>query len=178
MSSHAYRARHRAHVDFTDPAGTRIVVAGQAAAYLYDIGPGLVVSGAGRMVDAKARLHDRDFSSDRPGRVFDRAAPAGRRGAVAHHATNGERSAHRYEALRFARRIAAELDHGRRHNLFRRIVLVAEPRFLGQLREAMPVPLRRLIISQVRKELAQRPERAIKAHVQALLAQRDWLPQP
>jgi protein required for attachment to host cells len=134
----------------------------------------LIVTGAGRMTDAKARLHDRDFSSDRPGRVFDRAAPAGRRGAVAHHATNGGRSPHRYEALLFARRIAGELDRGRRRNLFRQLVLVAEPRFLGQLREAMPVPLRRLIVSQVPKELAQRPERAIKAHVAALLAQRDW----
>ncbi len=42
-----------------------------------------------RMTDPQAHLHDRDFKSDRPGRVFDHAAPPGvRGGAVARHSTS------------------------------------------------------------------------------------------
>lgn len=174
MNTHQDAARQRTRFSFTDPAGTRVVVASQAEARFYDVGPGSIVSGEGRMTDARARLHDRDFSSDRPGRVFDRAAPSGRRGAVAHHAINGERSPHRHEALLFARRIAAELERQRRDNCFSRVVVVAAPAFLGLLRQAMPVPLRRLVVGQVRKDFAHRPERVLKAHVERMLAQRDW----
>jgi protein required for attachment to host cells len=156
MSTPHYSARQRAPFAFSDATGTRVVVASQGEASLFDVGPAAVVTSAGRLQDAKARLHDRDFSSDRPGRVFDRAPPAGRRGAGAHHATNGERSPHRHQAVRFARRIASVLDQGRRQNQFHQIVVVAEPRFLGVLREAMPAPLRRMIVSQVRKDLAHR----------------------
>jgi hypothetical protein len=79
---------------------TRIVVADQSEARFYDIerfaAPLRLV---GQLTDPKARLHDRDFKSDRPGRVFDHASAAGkRRGAMAHHGTGGERSPRMHEA--------------------------------------------------------------------------------
>lgn len=172
--AHRRTARHGTALSFTDPTGTRVVVASQNEAWLYDVGPGAIVRAVGRMVDAKARLHDRDFSSDRPGRVFDRAPPAGRRGAGAHHATNGERSPHRHEALLFARRIVAGLEQERRQNRFSRIVLIAAPAFLGLLRGSMHGPLAGMVAGETRKDLAHRPERVLKAHVEQMLAQRDW----
>jgi len=174
MSTHQEAARQRTHFAFTDPSGTRVVVASQGEARFYGVGPGSIVSGDGRMLDARARRHDRDFSSDRPGRVFDRAAPFGRRGASARHATNGERSPHRQQAALFARRIAAELERQRRLNRFDKLVIVAAPAFLGMLREAMPAPLRKLIVGQVHKDFAHRPARVLQAHVEQLVARRDW----
>jgi protein required for attachment to host cells len=174
MNPHQYAARHSTLPTFTDPAGTRVVVASQGEAHLYDIGPGVLVTAGDTLLDARARLHDRDFSSDRPGRVFDRAPPAGRRGAGAHHSTNGERSPHRHEALVFAQRIAAALERDRRLNRFSRLVIVAAPAFLGLLRGAMHPLLRGMIVGQVRKDLAHRPEHVLKAHVDRVLAQRDW----
>lgn len=38
---------------------------------------------SGRLTDALAHLYDRDFKSDRPGRVFDHAPLVRRRGATA-----------------------------------------------------------------------------------------------
>ena len=63
----------------------RIVVADQAEARFYDTEPAEVrLRASGQMVNPDARLHERDLVSDRPGRVFDHAAPpGGRRGAVA-----------------------------------------------------------------------------------------------
>lgn len=173
MHTRAYPVRQRASFEFTDAAGTRVVVASRSAACLYDIGPASILTGAGRMTDAKGRLRDRDFSSDRPGRVFDRAPPAGRRGAGAHHATNGERSPHQHESLLFARRIVAALEHQRRQNRFRQLLVVAEPGFLGLLRQAMHPALRRMVVGQIPKDLANRPERAVQAQVARMLALRD-----
>jgi protein required for attachment to host cells len=174
MNTHQHAASHATPFAFTNPAGTRVVVASQGEAHLYDVGPGTVVTAAGTMLDAKARLHDRDFSSDRPGRVFDRAPPAGRRGAGAHHSTGSERGPHRHEALVFARRIAAQLERERRLNRFSRMVIVAAPAFLGLLRGAMHPQLRGMIVGQVRKDLAHRPAHILKAHVDRVLAQREW----
>ncbi len=63
----------------------RIVVADRSEARFYDV---VTFTGAlrpaGTLTDPKAHLHERDLVSDRPGRVFDHAAPpTERRGAVA-----------------------------------------------------------------------------------------------
>lgn len=137
----------------------RIVVADQSRADFYELEerdmPPLFVR---RLEDADARLHDRDLRSDRPGRVFDHAAAAGaRRGAVAHHATGGERSPRKVEARRFARRIAEELDEGRRQQQYDRLVIMAPPAFLGLLRREMPAALHAMVTAEIGKDLVHEP---------------------
>jgi len=145
----------------------RIVVASQAEATFYDVqqvGERLQV--VGQLTDPLAHLHDRDFKSDRPGRVFDHAPLAsGRRGATAHHATGGERRPREHEAALFAQKIAAELEQARRNHRFDRLIVMAEPRFLGMLRKALPDSLNSTVIAEVAKDLAQQPESAVRAHV-------------
>jgi protein required for attachment to host cells len=103
--------------------------------------------------------------------VFDRAAPPrGRRGAVAHHAADGERSPHRHQAESFARRIVAALERDRRQDRFRQVVLIAGPALLGMLREAMKGPLNSMIIGQVTADLTHRPIAMAQAEVEAMLA--------
>jgi protein required for attachment to host cells len=145
----------------------RIVVADRSEARFYDMtrsdGP---LRPSGRMANAAAHLHERDLVSDRPGRVFDRAARAHtRREASAHHATGGERTARRQEALGFARRVARRLGVDLRQDRFDRIVLMAGPASLGLLRAAFPDPIRRHIACEVRKDLVHVDEAAIRAHV-------------
>ncbi len=147
----------------------RIVVADQAEARFYDTesaDPHLRASG--HLSDPEARLHERDLVSDRPGRVFDHAAPqGGRRGAVAHHATGGERTAHRRTAESFARRIALELQSAHRQGQFDRVVLMADPRFLGMLRQELPEQLERCVVAQVPKDLVHQGEDEVRAHLPA-----------
>jgi protein required for attachment to host cells len=151
---------------------TRIVVADRAEARFYDLGPSNSLQIAGRLVDPSARLPDRAFVSDRPGRVFDRAPPpVGRRGAGAHHATDGERSPRKHEAELFARRIAAELERGRRQGRFERLLLVAGPAFLGLLRASMNKNLRAITVAEVDKDLVHRPERIVRNYVAQALTQ-------
>jgi protein required for attachment to host cells len=137
----------------------RIVVADQSEADFYDLErrdmPLLFVR---RLEDPDAHLHDRDLRSDRPGRVFDHApAAAGRRGAVAHHTTEGERNPRKVEARRFARRIAEALDEERRQGRYDRLVVMAPPAFLGLLRAEMPAAVRATLTAEIGKDLVHEP---------------------
>lgn len=152
----------------TPSARVRIVVADEGEARFYDIaGPDAPLRLCGRVANPSARLHDRDLKSDRPGRVFNRAPPAaGRRGAVAHHSTGGERRPRVQQAQRFARRIAQELDQAQQQNQFDRLVLMAGPRFLGTLRNALRNSVRDPVAT-VARDLVHEDERAVRDHLPA-----------
>lgn len=145
----------------------RIVVANQAEAAFYDLesqtGEPKVAT---RLTDPMAHLHDRDFKSDRPGRVFDHAPPAyGRRGATAHHGTGGERRPRRHEAELFARQIAGQLEQAQRNAEFDRLVVMAAPAFLGLLRKVLPGSVRPHIAAEVGKDLVSEPPASVRAHI-------------
>jgi protein required for attachment to host cells len=119
-------------------------------------------------MDPLAREHERDLVSDRPGRVFDHANfGAGRRGSVARHGTDGERSARKTEAVRFARKIAGELDTERRDGTYDRLVLMSPPTFLGLLRGTMSKNLQKAVVLEVPKDLVHCSDKVIGSHVPA-----------
>jgi protein required for attachment to host cells len=152
------------------PMPIRIVLADQAEARFYDLQRlDEPLRLAGRLTDANAHLHDRDFKSDRPGRVFDHAAGAGqRRGAVAHHATGGERRPRKHEAELFARQIARELAQAHQDQRFDRVVLVAGPQFLGVLRSVLPKAVSTLVVREISKDLLHEPESTVREHLTQL----------
>jgi protein required for attachment to host cells len=145
----------------------RIVVADQAEVDFYDMQHAEEVPlFAGGIGDPVAHLHDRDIDSDRPGRVFDRAArPAGRRGATAHHATGSERTPRKREAELFARRIAKVLEGAHRDGEFERLVLMAPPGFLGTLRQALPPSLHSVVAAQISKDLVHAPAERVRSYL-------------
>jgi protein required for attachment to host cells len=145
----------------------RIVVADQSEADFYeleqrDMPPRLVQ----RLEDADAHLHDRDLKSDRPGRLFTHApSTAGRRGAVTHHSTGGERSPRKVEAERFARRIVEALDEARRQRQYDRLIIMAPPAFLGLLRKEMPAAVHALLSAEIAKDLVHEPPQALGGYL-------------
>jgi protein required for attachment to host cells len=144
----------------------RIVVADQSEACFYDLERGDAgLQLVARMTDPKAHWHDRDFKSDRPGRVFDHAASGGRRGAVAHHGTGGERRPRKHEALLFARQIATELERAYRQERFGRMILVAGPPFLGVLRAALPSTLHSAVATEIPRNLVHLTPQELQAHL-------------
>jgi protein required for attachment to host cells len=146
---------------------TRVVVADQSEARFYDLDSvGTDMHLKRRLTDAAAHLRNQDLVSDKPGRVFDRAAPmSARRGAVSHHGTGGERSPRKHEALSFARAVVAELDKDRGAGEFDQLVLMAGPEFLGLLRESLPKTLEHLIAAEINKDLIRQPDAAIKTYL-------------
>lgn len=100
----------------------------------------------------------RAIASDRPGRTFDRPGP-GDSGGLGRHAKEPRTDPARYEEERFAREVAEHLDDERKRNSFDHLIIVAPPRFLGDLRSAMPSPLAQCVMREIDKDLSK-----LKAH--------------
>ena len=145
-----------------------VVVADQGEARLYRLLPPASLRLISQHENPAAHLHDRDIKSDRPGRIYSSApAPRGRRGAVTHHAAGGESKPRRQLATVFARKIAGEIKAAAKAQPFDRLILVAEPRFLGTLRRALPAALRAKVAVQIAKDLMHLPAAQLRIRVAA-----------
>jgi protein required for attachment to host cells len=90
------------------------------------------------------RARDQDIEADSSHRTFDKHA----RGST------HESSPHEQSAEAFAKELARELGRGRTESHVDRLVLVAEPHFLGLLRRALDRPTATLLVAGVAKNLA------------------------
>jgi protein required for attachment to host cells len=145
----------------------RIVVANQTEARFLDtFGRRQALVPAGVLTNPAGRMHDQDLDADRPGRVFNGGNRAGRRrGASPRHATDGERSTRQHTVEVFARRIGAELEKARTAHRFDRVVLVAEPGFLGRLRRALPATVRCQVAASVAHDLVGQSGRDVRDYL-------------
>jgi protein required for attachment to host cells len=142
------------------------LVADEGEARFYDGVSRRSLKAFGRLTNPAAHLHDRDLKSDRPGRVYDRApSGAGRRGAVGHHGTGGERSPKQHEAELFARRIVDDLVQAEREDQFDGIVVVAGPPFLGMLRAVLLKSPHLKVTAEVPKDLVHQDDDAVREHL-------------
>ena len=80
------------------------------------------------------------------------ASTGSRRSAMEYH-SDPVRDGHQA----FARRLAGELSAHRRSDDFDRLVLVAEPRMLGMLRDAFDTRVKAAIIDEIDKDLVKMP---------------------
>ncbi|MBI3182596.1 MAG: host attachment protein [Myxococcales bacterium] len=69
------------------------------------------------------------------------------------------------EAQRFARLLAEALDKGLAENRYERLVLVAAPEFLGMLREALPPPVAKRVLSDIAKDFSHADARELERRV-------------
>jgi protein required for attachment to host cells len=133
----------------------RVIVADESEAKFFDTtGPGAPLAAVDSARNELSRLHDTDLESDREGRGF---GPAGQR-----HGVNGERSTERHEVMNFARAVARRIEDDRVAHAFDRLVLIAGPRMLGLLRQALPEICRHTLAGEVPKDLSHGDIQAIR----------------
>jgi protein required for attachment to host cells len=143
----------------------RIVVADQAEAIFYDtVSLTARPAEAGRMADPAARLHDREFASDRPGRSYESFGGA-------RHAIQRENDPRQREAVRFAREIARAVEEARRNGEFEQLIVVAGPSFLGLMRAEFSPPTKACVVHEVHKDLVHSPPEALLQHLPQSLAE-------
>ena len=111
-----------------------------------------------QLVSPEARLREQDLTSDRPGRSFD-SAGAGR------HATEPSTRAGEQAAIRFANDIARHLKQGRIDGAFDRLIVVAEPHFLGLVRKAIDPNTAKMITLEVAKDVSKASAAEIRKHL-------------
>ena len=112
------------------------------------------------MVHPASRQHERDITSDLPGRGASS-------GEGSHHGIDDQSNARKEEVDIFARQIdkhlAAMLDQGQ----FEKLALVASPKFLGHLRKHLSGRLADKIVYELDKDLLHCKETELKAHLPA-----------
>lgn len=113
------------------------------------------------IVHEAGRARNRDLKSDRHGRSFDRVG-GGR------HALETSEAPHEHDARTFARALADRLHSEHMNHRFERLVLVAEPHFLGYLREALDAASARCVVASVTKDLSEVPLHELAGHLPEL----------
>jgi protein required for attachment to host cells len=108
-------------------------------------------------------LPNRDMGTDKPGRTYD-SSGKGR------HSLQAKKDPHSQAKVNFARQLATFLDTGHADGRFDRLILVAPPEMLGDLRAAISEPVRQLVYGQLAKDLVHLNEQELSAHLTDLLA--------
>jgi len=103
------------------------------------------------------RARERDLVSDRPSRMPE--MPAHARGAL------DSPSPEEHAAMQFARMLCDRLELGRTAGDYDRLVVIAPPEFLGMLRQAAGVHLRRSTVLEIGKNLTERSSEDIRAYL-------------
>lgn len=138
---------------------TWILVAQRARATIFSSsGPHDPLRTVKQIDNPKGRLQSNQIDADRPGRSFDRAGHG-------RHAVGTEESPREHVEHEFVRELAAMLDQARTTGLVDRLVLVAGPRLLGQLRIALTESTRRLVAAELNKELIDPTPEQLREHL-------------
>lgn len=144
---------------------TYVLVADGARARLYvNEGPGKGLHPlSGAIHKADLHHHSRDVKSDKPGRAVD--AGTGQRSSMEPH-----QDWHRFEKHKFAREMAKLLDAAASNKAFDRLVLVAPPTTLGDLRMELGEPVLKMISGELAKDLTRHPEHELPQHLGEVIA--------
>lgn len=110
----------------------------------------------------EGRLKDQDLISDDKGRVHDRAGQGS-------HKQEFHESPSDHEDRRFALALSRTLRKGLDDHRFDRLFLVAEPGFLGDLKQALDKETTNALAGTLGKDLLHVADKDIPGHVDALL---------
>ncbi len=107
-------------------------------------------------------LHARssDLGRDRPSRVMESATPG--RSAV-----EPRRDLKEAAKEEFIRIVAAQLDDEHRRGQFDRLMLVAPPGVLTELKKALSKPMAKLVANDLQKDLTKVPDHDLTGHLVA-----------
>jgi protein required for attachment to host cells len=113
------------------------------------------------MAHTAGRLHDREITSDLPGKVKG----DGKMG----HAFEQPTDPKKHEADNFAHRIARYLEEAHNANKFQQLLMIAEPSFLGLLRNQLSENIKKLICFELDKNITTHSVDDIRKHLPTYL---------
>lgn len=133
------------------------VVANRTDAVLYEDERGSKFKFLNRICNRKTNLIDAALLADEPNDGLSNTDEK-----ILHHALSRKTPQHEQLAKKFAKQIAANLEIAYRQKRFKDLVLVAEPHFLGLLRNALNEPVLEAVRHEVRREYAQGSDRQLR----------------
>ncbi len=99
----------------------------------------------------EGRMHEQELTSDLPGKAFDS-------GGQGRHAMGSSVEPKKQEMIKFVKNIVDHLELARAKSSLAKLYLIAPPAFLGELREQLSSPLKKIVQGEIDKNLvAQQP---------------------
>ena len=139
-----------------------LIADGTRARIAYNDGPGRGIRPVFDEEFQGRNLASRDIVSDKPGRTFDS-------GGKGRHAMEPPNDPRELEKRNFARGLARRLDEAAHRGDFDRLVLVATPKVLGNLRALLSAKTLTKVTQEIHKDLTQIPLRQVEDHLGELL---------
>jgi protein required for attachment to host cells len=118
----------------------------------------------GSVDSASAHLRSRDLGADRPGRSFES-------GNSARHGVGQRHDLHTMAKEKFVRLVGAQLNTASDRDEYDELLLVAPPRALYELRDALSPGTRAKLIGMLEKDLVKTPDHELWPHL------REWISQ-
>jgi len=140
-----------------------LIADGARARILQNGGPGKGLHALAGGVFRGEHASTHAIMSDRTGRTFSSTGPA--RSAIEAHS-----DPHRELKRSFAHRLADALADGWRKRAYDRLIIVAAPSALGDLRAALSPEVRATVVAEVPKDLTKTPDAAVAGHLKDVLA--------
>lgn len=139
-----------------------LVADGARARVLASEGPGKALYDAfDRDFVGKKELM-REMVSDKPGRTQGSADSS-------HHAFGPKKEWHRFEKQVFAKRMAELLEQTAMQNAYDRLILVAPPQALGDLRSALGAHAQKKVIGELDKDLTHMTDHQVAEHLKDIV---------
>ncbi len=110
----------------------------------------------------QGRLQSQELDSDRPGRSHD--SLGGQR-----HGMSSEQSRTEHLAVAFAAELAARLKTAHEAKRYEKLVLVAGPKMLGHLRDALDRQTAAVVSASLDKDLGEIPDHELASHLTDVL---------
>ncbi len=114
------------------------------------------------MAHPEGRLHDRDITSDLPGKDIGGGGSGG-------HAYQSKTDPKKHELAEFAKRVADHLNDARNANKLSNLLLIAEPTFLGELRAHLSHATKEKVVFELDKNLTHHSPADIRKHLPEFL---------
>ena len=113
------------------------------------------------LAHTEGRLHDRDITTDLPGKIKGE-------GSVGH-AFEQPTDPKKHEADVFAHRLAHYLEDAHNANKFEQLLIIAEPSFLGLLRNCLPEQVKKSVCFELDKNITTQSADDIRKHLPTYL---------
>ena len=147
------------------PVRTWVLIAdGGHAKVLETLGPGSRLEAQADMVFSADLPRSHDLLADRAGRSYESHGHA-------RHAKGDTVDPHRELKRAFAKKLGKALESKLAEDRFDRLVLVAPPPALGDLRSALPKKVRAKVAGEVAQDLVKTPRNRIWSHLETVLGE-------
>jgi protein required for attachment to host cells len=135
-----------------------VLVADRGRARIFEIGTDESLTEVACFSNPEGRAAGRELTRDRPPTVNESVGSA-------RHRIEPHTTLHDKVSARFARTLCDALDRGHAQGRFEALMLIAPPRFLGDLHAALGKALRGRVVDEIRHDLTELPVQELQERI-------------